>query len=238
MLHQTKIEPEANEMSFDLEEFINQYTTSSETWNNENFDWMGQPQESDMSLWGDLSLTAAQQDLIHTTPSGFSEIYVPFEDFEQFFYSSPEPQIHPSPGYSSSDSLFLDGLSPSTSETISDQPSSQSQSPQPPTPPSDSGSVYKCRFCAETRDKRHLLNRHEKQHIKPVRCPVPGCNHGTAKRRDMQRHIIVHHRDSDPSVVVPQFMCPVAGCKHAVAGFKRKDHLVRHMERKHPGMSP
>jgi len=240
MLHQTNIEPEANELSFDFEEFIKQYT-SPETWANENnFEWATRPEESfDMASWGDLSLTAAQLDLSPMTSSIFSDVYVPFEDFQQIFYFSPESQPpYPSPG-NSSDSLLLDGLSPSIPETFSDQQGSTSQSPQPTS--SSSSSVYKCSFCAKTFDKRHLLNRHEKQHTKPVQCPVSGCSHSTAKRRDMQRHIIVHHPNDDsaqPSMVVPQFMCPVAGCKHAEAGFKRKDHLVRHMKRIHPGMSP
>ncbi|KAE8450424.1 hypothetical protein EG329_006499 [Mollisiaceae sp. DMI_Dod_QoI] len=240
MLNETNIEPEANELSFDPEKFINPYTFP-ETWTNEDsFEWGPHPEESfDMALWGDLSLTAAQPDLFPMTSSSLSNVYVPFEDFEQLFYSSSGSQPPDlSPG-NSSESFLLDGLSSSTPETISDKQGSESQSPQPR--PSSSSRVYKCSFCAKTFDKRHLLNRHEKQHTKPVQCPVPGCSHSTAKRRDMQRHIIVHHPNDDaaePSMVMRQFMCPVAGCKHAEAGFKRKDHLVRHMKRIHPGMSP
>ncbi|CZR63270.1 uncharacterized protein PAC_13167 [Phialocephala subalpina] len=229
MLHQTIIEPEANELSFDLEEIINQYTMSQGTWDIENtFEWT-QPESFDM--W-DFPMTAAQLDV--PPVSGLSGAYIPFEDFEQLFY--------PSPATSSADSLSLDGLSPSTSETVSDPQDSQSQSPRPRSPPSSS--AFNCSFCAKTFEKRHLLNRHEKQHTKPIQCPIPGCNHSTAKRRDMQRHIIVHHPNDNSAPVelstVPQFLCPVVGCKHAEAGsgFKRKDHLVRHLKRIHPGMSP
>jgi hypothetical protein len=229
MLHQTIIEPEANELSFDLEEIINQYTMSQGTWDIENtFEWT-QPESFDM--W-DFPMTAAQLDV--PPVSGLSGAYIPFEDFEQLFY--------PSPATSSADSLALDSLSPSTSETVSDPQDSQSQSPRPPSPPSSS--AFNCSFCAKTFEKRHLLNRHEKQHTKPIQCPIPGCNHSTAKRRDMQRHIIVHHPNDNSAPVelstVPQFLCPVVGCKHAEAGsgFKRKDHLVRHLKRIHPGMSP
>ncbi|KAF8861728.1 hypothetical protein BDZ45DRAFT_739893 [Acephala macrosclerotiorum] len=225
MLHQTNIGPEASELSFGLEE-TNQYPIPQDMWDIGNtFDWM-QPESFDMS-WAPLTAAQLEAPLL-SEPTG---IYVPFEDFEQFFYSSP--------GTFSSDSLLLGGLSPSTStsETVSNPQGSQSQSPQPPSPPSSL--VFNCSFCAKTFEKRYLLNRHEKQHTKPIQCPVPGCSHSTAKRRDMQRHMVSHHPEDD-SVVVPQILCPVASCKYAEtgSGFKRPDHLVRHLKRIHPGMSP
>ncbi|KUJ07006.1 uncharacterized protein LY89DRAFT_375069 [Mollisia scopiformis] len=202
---------------------------ASEPWDNGTFEWMPQPEENlDMS-WGDIPFPAVKPDLSMSS-SGTSNFYVPFEEFEQMFYPSPDSQPqHPSSESSFAGSLLSDRSSPSTSETISDRPTSETQSPSPPS----TGPAFKCRFCADTFEKRHLLNRHENKHTKPVPCPVSGCPHRTAKRRDMQRHVVVHHSHEAP-VAVPKFLCPVGGCKYAEAGFKRKDHLVRHLERKHP----
>jgi len=264
MPYQTS-EPEASELSFDLEEFINQYTMSSETWDNntnsfeseingvqprhqfettsqmwanENYQWMATTAESFDMPWGDLPLTAAQPGL-PSAASSLSNVFVPFEEFEQLFYPSPT-SLNYSPGPSSSGSLLIDGSSPSTSEINFDQQSPENQSPEsseslPPSPPSDS--VLRCSFCAKTFDKKHLLNRHKIQHTKPVRCPIPDCNHRTAKTRDMQRHMVVHHSTEAP-IAVPKFTCPVATCKHAGVGFKRRDHLVRHMKNLHSGVPP
>jgi hypothetical protein len=178
MLYQTN-EPEANELTFDLEEFISQYTMSSEAWDNnttssesapqgmqpeyysqttpqfwdnENYEWMNTAADSfDMPL-GDLPLTAAQSNL-PSAASSLSNVFISFEEFEQFIYPS-EPFLSVPSGSSSTSSALSDSSSPSTSYTTSNSQTPETQSPQP-SPPSNS--VFRCEFCAKTFDKRHEL---------------------------------------------------------------------------------
>lgn len=237
-------------MSFDLEEFINlssgtwnACTTSFEghtggqteyyneatphMWDIDGFEWMEATGSFEMPL-GDLSLTAAQPNL-PSAPLSQSNVFISFEEFEQFIY----PTANISSGSSSTSSAASDGSSPTPS--TSDQQSPDNHSTQP-SPNSPSDSDLTCSFCAKTFEKRHMLTRHRNQHIKPIPCPISGCSHRTAKKRDMQRHVIVHHATEAP-VAVPKFICPVVTCKHSETGFKRRDHLVRHVKKLHPGIS-
>lgn len=178
MLYQTN-EPEANELLFDLEEFINQYSMSSETWDNnttsfesstqgvqseyysqttphmwdnESYEWMNTAADSFGMPLGDLPLTAAQSNP-PSAASSLSNVFISFEEFEQFIYPS-EPFLSFPSGSSSTSSALSDTSSPSTSYTTSDSQTPPSHSPQP-SPPSDS--VFRCKFCAKTFDKRHEL---------------------------------------------------------------------------------
>lgn len=177
MLYQTN-EFEANELSFDLEEFINQYTASTNTWDanyttteptpqetqpiynsdmnphiwdNDTFEWT--TPASDLS-WGNCPLTAAQSAPPSTTSSSRSDVFISFEEFEQFIY--PSPPSNYSPG-SSPLTYFQpsEGSSPSTSEPSYEQPSSESQSPESESPSSNVS--LKCNFCPKTFNKRHEL---------------------------------------------------------------------------------
>lgn len=55
----------------------------------------------------------------------------------------------------------------------------------------------------------------------------------------MHRHIAAQHPASHflPSSREPRPVCHVAECKYAQLGFARKDHLVRHLKRMHPGVN-
>ncbi|KIM95375.1 hypothetical protein OIDMADRAFT_148968 [Oidiodendron maius Zn] len=129
-------------------------------------------------------------------------------------------------------------VGPSSSSDISQTPTA---SPIPPATESLSSPSpsrpYPCSVCAQSFDKRHKLNRHMQLHDKPISCPI--CDHRTAKNRDMKRHVNVRHTNDE----IPQsylskdrYPCPVVECKYAKEGFKRKDHLSRHLRRKHRGL--
>jgi hypothetical protein len=82
---------------------------------------------------------------------------------------------------------------------------------------------------------------HKKLHNKPIACPVQLCCHRTAKARDMRRHVAAQHPDYINALGLPSEprpVCPVAQCKYAQLGFARKDHLTRHLQKKHPGQLP
>jgi hypothetical protein len=103
--------------------------------------------------------------------------------------------------------------------------------------PSDmlSQEPYKCDRCDKTFSARHLLNQHAKNHNKDVKCPVQGCEHRTAKSRDMfKRHLLVKHREYCREHGISQEsrpVCPDSNCRFNRIGFARKDHLTRHLKR-------
>jgi hypothetical protein len=149
-----------------------------------------------------------------------------FDDLEQLLFSSTQG-LNPTPSPS-----WHTQATPTLSPTASSNQSGENSPSNSPTTSSTSLSqaqTFSCRFCAQNFAKRHLLNRHEKQHDKPVACPR-GCGHHTARNRDMQRHIAVHHSAAQP---VSRYLCPVPGCKTGRDGFTRKDNLTRHMKKVH-----
>jgi hypothetical protein len=94
---------------------------------------------------------------------------------------------------------------------------------------------YKCDSCDKKFSARHLLNQHAKNHNKNVKCPVQGCEHRTAKPRDMfQRHLLVKHPEYCTEYGISRGsrpVCPDSKCRFNRIGFARKDHLTRHLKR-------
>jgi len=123
--------------------------------------------------------------------------------------------------------------SPRRSDQLAISPQSLGQSQIPPT----AGMNWVCRHCARSFTKKHLRTKHEQVHTKPILCPLaPTCQHRTAMKRDMRRHVAVHHAgDTAVSSPVPiqNFTCAVSGCRSEHMGFKRKDHLTRHVRKVH-----
>jgi len=95
---------------------------------------------------------------------------------------------------------------------------------------------HSCNSCSKTFSKRHDLNRHTKNHTKPIRCPVQACRHRTAKNKDMNRHLVAKHPQHDAARVMlaaPRISCMVQGCEFVQKGGRRMDNLKRHMRNKH-----
>lgn len=61
-------------------------------------------------------------------------------------------------------------------------------------------------------------------HNKPVICPNPHCSHAVGQKKDMNRHIEVHHSQRAPRSLYP---CDFCGGK-----FTRRDNLQRHLKKK------
>jgi len=119
-------------------------------------------------------------------------------------------------------------------ESSSLSPSTMSQM----SPESYPSTQYACSFCAKSFDKQKTLNRHKKQHIKPIQCPHPQCTYRTAENRDMNRHIIVHHHNATQLSVPSRFICQDSGCRRNRLSFGRKDNLKIHMKRMHSRLMP
>jgi len=121
-------------------------------------------------------------------------------------------------------------------ESSSLSPSTASQRSPEPYPTTQ----YTCLICAKSFNKQKILNRHKKQHIKPVQCPHPQCTYRTAENRDMDRHISVRHRDHNlPQLSVSsRFVCQEAGCRSRGLSFGRTDNLKRHMKKAHSRLIP
>jgi hypothetical protein len=105
----------------------------------------------------------------------------------------------------------------------------------PPSPDTSASRPSVCNTCAQPFSNSSRLKRHQKQHLKPVTCPVSSCTHRTAEKRDMKRHVSVRHPGH---ISVTRYFCPETGCKYAREGFKRLDHLGRHKSRKHKKVVP
>jgi len=207
--------------------------------NSPDFDWMSQPM-------GSLSTNQAPEFATEAWPNqldmsligNFEQPALPV-GLEQSLFMSPTTLGHvqsslPAPFSNlyttrnvsaSAPSMFSDFLSiPSTQETPFPVPIPQS-------PDTSASPLYVCNVCAQSCPTPQRLKRHQKQHLKPVTCPASAtCTHRTAEERDMTRHVSVHHPGH---ISVPQYLCPETGCKYAIKGFGRRDHLGRHIRRRH-----
>jgi len=67
-----------------------------------------------------------------------------------------------------------------------------------------------------------------KRHIKPVRCPE--CEHTTAERRDMVRHMQSIHK---LWVEEHGVQCSSSVCRYCGKDFTLKHNLVKHLKKKH-----
>lgn len=73
-----------------------------------------------------------------------------------------------------------------------------------------------------------LPARRQRRKDKPEACPI--CGKGHAYQADLDRHIIAQHKDQaeQHALSTERFPCP-----HCPRDFARKDHLIRHRQRKH-----
>ncbi|KAG4032865.1 hypothetical protein MFRU_006g03260 [Monilinia fructicola] len=123
----------------------------------------------------------------------------------------------------------ITNISNSTSRSISNSTTPSSDQLTSKTPPS-AQNQYTCKICFKLFSKRFEFNKHIPLHTLPQACPL--CPHRTARKRDMTRHIAAKHKDvrSSGSKPIDKPICRVEGCGRV---FARKDHLLRHLRRKH-----
>jgi transposase-like protein len=114
-----------------------------------------------------------------------------------------------------------DNLS-SNATTISPMDTVQ-QSPTQPAPKNND-----CRPSAMQDRPRDIRTREWRKIIKPEECPA--CPKGHTYREDLNRHILVHHRHLAAEYGLSTER-PV--CKWCNESFARKDHLTRHLRRRH-----
>lgn len=100
------------------------------------------------------------------------------------------------------------------------------------TPPED----LRCDECDKTFEKRHLFNKHHKQHHPTFVCPVDQCHQLFRYNKDLVRHRNDKHPETVPGGPVRWF-CPVPECKYSIgrgSGFPRPDNFRRHVRGQHP----
>ena len=80
--------------------------------------------------------------------------------------------------------------------------------------------------------KRETLRHHQRCHIpmedRPYSCP--SCSQRFLYPREVRRHLSTHGLGL-------RHYCPFTGCRYAMNGFGRRDHLQRHLRKKHPAGS-
>ncbi|WPG99177.1 zinc finger protein [Acrodontium crateriforme] len=93
-----------------------------------------------------------------------------------------------------------------------------------------SNAAYRCKQChagfESTADLRHHQRNHQTSGQRKHKCDT--CGKGFLHPKDVRRHSKSHN--TDPNTM---FYCQVTGCKANTKGFKRDDHLIRHMKSQH-----
>ncbi|KAH9821463.1 zinc finger protein [Teratosphaeria destructans] len=97
-----------------------------------------------------------------------------------------------------------------------------------------SPAFYRCQECHAGFEEKQDLRHHKRKHTTPENKPH-GCDQCPQRflhPKDLRRHLRVHQPAS--------FFCPFEGCRYAERGFKREDHLKRHLEKTkgHQRMDP
>ncbi|KAG9192942.1 hypothetical protein G6011_11676 [Alternaria panax] len=94
-------------------------------------------------------------------------------------------------------------------------------------------SDFICYICQECFDRRCDLNKHiNRVHNKRARCPYEGCTQAPfGFEADLQRHIAAKHSVERKA----EIKCTAHGCEEK---FSRKDNMLRHMRKQHPGKKP
>jgi len=212
--------------------------------NSLDFDWMSQPM-------GSLSTNQAPEFATEPWPNqldmsligNFEQPALPV-DLEQTLFMPPTTLGHVQSSLSApfSSIYTTQNVSASTSSMSSDflpMPSTQETPfpvPIPQSPNTSASPLHVCNICSQPCPSPQHLKRHQKQHLKPITCPASAnCTHRTAEKRDMTRHVSVHH---PRHISAPQYLCPETGCKYAIRGFGRRDHLGRHIRRWHTRLVP
>ncbi|KAI1497553.1 hypothetical protein F5X99DRAFT_421250 [Biscogniauxia marginata] len=94
-----------------------------------------------------------------------------------------------------------------------------------------SQSEFRCIHCGQIFDKKYKLNKHHKKHDPEFQCDI--CDKRFEYKKDLLRHCCEKHPDTFPS---PIWYCAEQGCKYSKdhgRGFRRKDHLIRHIRSQH-----
>ncbi|KAF2729332.1 hypothetical protein EJ04DRAFT_502516, partial [Polyplosphaeria fusca] len=86
--------------------------------------------------------------------------------------------------------------------------------------------------CDKVFRRKVELNRHSKTHLTNLRHPYkcPECDQGFFYPKDLWRHERVHIVDPPATCY-----CHVVGCAN-LTGFRRRDNLLRHYRKVHPGV--
>ncbi|EJT75025.1 hypothetical protein GGTG_08863 [Gaeumannomyces tritici R3-111a-1] len=93
----------------------------------------------------------------------------------------------------------------------------------------DATTLFSCDVCHRAGIKSFgELNKHRKNHSRPICCPE--CGKGCPTRKDLARHRDVNHKSKDERV---RYRCSHPGCSK---GFTREDNCKRHMKKKHGGI--
>jgi len=79
----------------------------------------------------------------------------------------------------------------------------------------------------ETGSAYQIVRKHEHIHTRPLRCQL--CGVAKAERKDLNRHLWVHHKDFARKNNIPSDMIACPDCGEQT----RSDNLKRHRTRKH-----
>lgn len=93
---------------------------------------------------------------------------------------------------------------------------------------STSSPMLSCDKCCKLFEKRHKLNHHYRWHEDPTHT-CEECGKKFVAKKDLRRHQKIHKKEER------HLFCNIMGCKYEHVGFQRKDHLKRHLEKKHGG---
>ncbi|KAK0648640.1 hypothetical protein B0T16DRAFT_117880 [Cercophora newfieldiana] len=94
---------------------------------------------------------------------------------------------------------------------------------------SGEGGKYRCEVCGKPYKRPCDRKKHQNNHSRPQKCTM--CNAGFAERKDLARHILVHHPDTaaakDSRTKKQKGKCPECDYKG------RKDNVRRHQKKTH-----
>lgn len=87
---------------------------------------------------------------------------------------------------------------------------------------------YRCRTCHAGFDTKPDLKHHMRSHVPEGerRYECDACHKRFNYPKDLNRHALIH--------LPKTLFCPVSSCKASTKGFRRQDHLDRHVQSQHP----
>lgn len=174
---------------------------------------------------------------VQTTPDTYSNFSSSPEDqpslggSEESFNSTPSLDLYALSQYTPPDEIrsLEDGHnSPVLSSNLHPD---VSLLPRPPMH-NEPNPTYHCPQCEKVFDKPFLRNKHySRKHSRRYPCEVLGCQQASfALKADLVRHRNSLHRELFRS---RSFPCTFPSCPYALNPFSRKDHLMRHLQKKH-----
>lgn len=212
--------------------FSEQNVTSADQWR-PNTTW------HDLSSQESAQTVAAEQSSIPGTHPQFTGNEMPNNFNWQPGIAEPFTSVHDWAGQSRATG---DRTRPRLNTRLSIQrPEPTSQSPLSTSSPSSSRissrrnkeqlvfGKHRCGSCVAAFDTIADLNHHLRSHTpyeqRPYRCDT--CANRFMYGKDLRRHRLVHN----PNAL--RYLCHFTNCKHATIGFKRDDHLERHLRTQH-----